>query len=160
VNKASVIRRSVAGVGLGLAGVYAYNVARYRRAADEGFDLPHPLAVGSDEFAGQIEVLTRATRRVGNRVRVLRNGCEIFPAMLEAIGAARECIDFSTYIYWSGDIAPRFADALATRAAEGQRASRCAGLCPDGPRSHRADAQRWGEGCLVPPAPLVQRSEA
>jgi cardiolipin synthase len=75
--------------------------------------------VGSDEFAGQIEVLTRATRRVGNRVRVLRNGCEIFPAMLEAIGAARECIDFSTYIYWSGDIAPRFADALATRAAEG-----------------------------------------
>jgi cardiolipin synthase A/B len=119
VTKASVIRRSVVGVGLGLAGVYAYNVARYRRAADEGFDLPNPLAVGSDEFAGLIEVLARAPRRVGNRVMVLRNGCEIFPAMLEAIGSARECIDFSTYIYWSGDIAPRFADALATKAAEG-----------------------------------------
>jgi hypothetical protein len=69
VNKASVIRRSVAGVGLGLAGVYAYNVARYRRAADEGFDLPHPLAVGSHEFAGLIEVLARAPRRVGGHRR-------------------------------------------------------------------------------------------
>jgi cardiolipin synthase len=39
--------------------------------------------------------------------------------MLEAIGSARECINFSTYIYWTGDIASRFADALATRASEG-----------------------------------------
>jgi cardiolipin synthase A/B len=74
--------------------------------------------VGSDEFAGLIEVLAQAPRRVGNRVMILRNGCEIFPAMLEAIGSARECIDFSTYIYWSGDIAPRFADALARSASK------------------------------------------
>jgi phosphatidylserine/phosphatidylglycerophosphate/cardiolipin synthase-like enzyme len=52
--------------------------------------------VGSDEFAGLIEVLAQAPRRVGNRVMILRNGCEIFPAMLDAIGSARECIDFST----------------------------------------------------------------
>ena len=37
MTKASVIRRSVAGAGLGLAGIYAYNVARYRRAARAGF---------------------------------------------------------------------------------------------------------------------------
>jgi cardiolipin synthase A/B len=119
VNKASVIQRSVAGASLSLAGIYAYNVARYRRAADEGFALPYPLAVGSHEFAGLVEVLAQAPQRVGNRVMILRNGCEIFPAMLDAIGSARECIDFSTYIYWSGDVAPQFADALATRAAEG-----------------------------------------
>jgi cardiolipin synthase len=119
VNKASVIRRSVAGAGLGLAGAYAYNVARYRRAAGQGFDLPQPPAVGSNEFVAFIEALAQAPRRPGNRITILRNGCEIFPAMLEAISSARECINFSTYTYWTGDIAPRFADALATRASQG-----------------------------------------
>lgn len=119
MDKASVIRWGVAGAGLGVAGIYAYHVARYRRAADQGFDLPHPPAVGSNEFAHLIEALVQAPRRHGNRIMILRNGCEIFPAMLEAIGSARECINFSTYIYWTGDIAPRFADALATRASEG-----------------------------------------
>jgi cardiolipin synthase A/B len=119
VDRASVIRRSVVGAGVGLAGIYAYNVARYRRAASRGFDLPHPPAVGSHEFAALIEALTQAPRRPGNRITILRNGREIFPAMLEAISSARECINFSTYIYWTGDIAPRFAEALATRASEG-----------------------------------------
>ena len=119
MKRASVIRRSIAGAGLGLAGIYAYNVARYRRAAGKGFDLPNPPAVGSCEFAGLVEALVQAPRREGNRLTILRNGCEIFPAMLEAIGSARECINFSTYIYWTGDIAPQFADALAARASEG-----------------------------------------
>jgi cardiolipin synthase len=110
-----VLRGSVACAGLGLAGAYAYNVARYRRAAGQGFDLPQPPAVGSHEFAAFIEALAQAPRRPGNRITILRNGGEIFPAMLEAISSARECINFSTYIYWTGDIAPRFADALATR---------------------------------------------
>jgi cardiolipin synthase len=119
MNKASVIRRSVASAGLGLAGIYVYNVARYRRAAGQGFDLPAPPAVGSSEFAAFIEALAQAPRRNGNRLTILRNGCEIFPAMLEAINSATRCIDFSTYIYWAGDIAPQFADALAAKAAEG-----------------------------------------
>lgn len=119
MNKASVIRRSVAGAGLGLAGIYAYNVARYRRAAGKGFDLSDPPAVGSSEFAAFVEALTQAPRREGNRLMILRNGCEIFPAMLEAISSAKECIDFSTYIYWTGDIAPQFADALIAKASEG-----------------------------------------
>ena len=119
MTKASVIRRSVAGAGLGLAGIYAYNVARYRRAAGQGFDLPHPPAVGSNEFVAFIEGLAQAPRRQGNRITILRNGCEIFPAMLEAISSARECINFSTYIYWTGDITLKFANALATRASEG-----------------------------------------
>jgi cardiolipin synthase A/B len=119
VNKASVIRRSVAGASLGLAGLYAYNVARYRRAAGEGFHLTDPPAIGSSEFTAFVEALAQAPRREGNRLTILRNGCEIFPAMLEAIDSARECIDFSTYIYWTGDIAPQFAEALASKASDG-----------------------------------------
>ena len=57
----------------------------------------------------------------GNSIRVLRNGDEIFPAMLEAIAAARETIEFLTFVYWKGAIARRFADALSARARDGVR---------------------------------------
>ena len=55
----------------------------------------------------------------GNDVTVLRNGDEIFPAMLEAIVQAERSIEMTTYIYWTGDIADRFAHALAERAEAG-----------------------------------------
>ena len=56
---------------------------------------------------------------VGLPVTVLRNGCEIFPAMLEAIRSATRSINFATYVYWTGSIAPEFAEALAERAEAG-----------------------------------------
>lgn len=52
----------------------------------------------------------------GSSIDLLRNGDEIFPAMLEAIHAARETVNLLTYIYWQGDIAQRFADALCAAA--------------------------------------------
>lgn len=55
----------------------------------------------------------------GNRLRVLRNGVEIFPAMLDAIRQARISIEFLTFIYWRGDVAWQFADSLAERARAG-----------------------------------------
>lgn len=55
----------------------------------------------------------------GNSVKVLRNGNEIFPAMLEAIENAEHSIDFVTHVYWTGDIAVKFAKALAQRAESG-----------------------------------------
>lgn len=55
----------------------------------------------------------------GNQVDVLRNGDEIFPAMLEAIAGARHRIELLTFVYWTGDIAERFASALAERAQAG-----------------------------------------
>ncbi|MDP9405566.1 MAG: phospholipase D-like domain-containing protein [Actinomycetota bacterium] len=57
----------------------------------------------------------------GNAVDVLRNGDEIFPAMLDAIRAATSTVDFATYIYWTGDIAQQFAQALIERARAGVR---------------------------------------
>ena len=55
----------------------------------------------------------------GNRFEALYNGDAIFPPMLEAIRSAKQSITFETYIYWSGDIGKRFADALAERARAG-----------------------------------------
>jgi cardiolipin synthase A/B len=57
----------------------------------------------------------------GNRIDVLRNGDEIFPAMLEAIGNARRTIDPLTFVYWEGQIGREFAHALADRAKAGAR---------------------------------------
>ena len=52
-------------------------------------------------------------------MKVLRNGDEIFPAMLEAIEQSRHSIDVVTHVYWTGDIADKFARALADRASSG-----------------------------------------
>ena len=112
-------RRAAALGGAGLAGLYAFEAAQYRRTAAKGFELRDPPAPGTPGFARLVEALTVAPLRQGNRVRVLRNGKEIFPAMLEAIRSARATIDFATYVYWTGRIAPEFAHALADRARAG-----------------------------------------
>ena len=57
----------------------------------------------------------------GNIVTRLRNGVEIFPAMLEAIEGAERTVDMLTFIYWQGDIASKVAHALADRARAGCR---------------------------------------
>ncbi len=57
----------------------------------------------------------------GNEVVALPNGVEIFPAMLEAIDRAGSSVDFLTFVYWTGDIAKRFAAALCRAAARGVR---------------------------------------
>jgi cardiolipin synthase len=57
----------------------------------------------------------------GNEIVVLRNGDEIFPAMLEAIRAAEHTIDMLTFVYWSGATGSEFADALSERAERGIR---------------------------------------
>jgi cardiolipin synthase len=57
----------------------------------------------------------------GNAVTVLRNGDEIFPAMLEAIRSAESTVDLCTFVYWQGDIAVEFAEAMAQRAQAGVR---------------------------------------
>ncbi|MFL6190859.1 MAG: phospholipase D-like domain-containing protein, partial [Actinomycetes bacterium] len=112
-------RRAAVVGGLGLAGVYAFEAAQYHRTAGKGFELESPPAPGTPDFARMVEALTVAPLRQGNRVTVLRNGCEIFPSMLEAIRSAERSINFATYVYWTGSIAPEFAEALAERAEAG-----------------------------------------
>lgn len=57
----------------------------------------------------------------GNSVTAMRNGDEIFPAMLDAIRGARRSVDLLTYIYWTGWPADAFAESLAARARAGCR---------------------------------------
>jgi cardiolipin synthase len=57
----------------------------------------------------------------GNRIDVLRNGDEIFPAMLDAIDGAENTIDFLTFVYWNGAVGEEFGRRLAARAKAGVR---------------------------------------
>ena len=111
--------RAAIGAGLGVAGVYAYGAVKFRRTAAVGFDLSDPPPPGSIEFARVIEGLTGATMRHANRVKVLRNGAQTFPAMLEAIDSAQATIDLSSYIYWPGGITDQFTKALCEKARAG-----------------------------------------
>lgn len=79
------------------------------------------VSVSSDAVSYQraLEGVMGAPFTSGNQIEVLENGCRIFPAMLEAIAGARRSIDFLTYIYWQGDIAQRFCEALVERAKAG-----------------------------------------
>ena len=79
----------------------------------------HKYALSDPQFRREMGVLLGPAILPGNRVTDLENGDEIFPAMLDAIRSARRTITFETYIYWSGDIGKRFADALSERARAG-----------------------------------------
>lgn len=81
----------------------------------------HTHAVADPQFRREMSVLLGPAIMPGNHVVDYQNGDEIFPAMLEAIAAAEKTITFETYIYWSGDIGRKFADALAARARDGVR---------------------------------------
>jgi len=69
----------------------------------------------------RLEVIVGTPFTEGNSITVLRNGDQIFPAMLEAIRGAESTVDLMTFVYWQGDISHEFADAMAERARAGVR---------------------------------------
>jgi cardiolipin synthase len=69
----------------------------------------------------RFEVIIGTPFTEGNALTVLRNGDEIFPAMLDAIRAATSTVDLMTFVYWRGDIAVEFASAMSERARAGIR---------------------------------------
>ncbi|MFD5074134.1 phosphatidylserine/phosphatidylglycerophosphate/cardiolipin synthase family protein [Streptomyces sp. NPDC058371] len=69
----------------------------------------------------RLERLIGIAATEGNELVPLRNGDEIFPAMLDAVRAAEHTVDMMTFVYWRGQIAHDFASALADRARAGVR---------------------------------------
>lgn len=85
----------------------------------------------------------------GNAVEPLLNGVEIFPAMLEAIRASRRSVDFLTFIYWTGDVAIDFANALSDAAARGVRVRVLLDAVGAGPMDERLTKQMTDAGARV-----------
>ena len=81
--------------------------------------IEHRYAIADPQYLREMSVMLGPAVVDGNRVSALQNGAEIFPAMLEAIHGARISVTFETYIYWSGEIGAKFAEALSERARAG-----------------------------------------
>ncbi|MFI1018701.1 phosphatidylserine/phosphatidylglycerophosphate/cardiolipin synthase family protein [Streptomyces sp. NPDC020965] len=84
---------------------------------------PHqlPLDERKQRMRRRLERLIGIAATEGNALLPLRNGDEIFAAMLESIRAAEYTVDMMTFVYWRGEIARQFAEALADRARSGVR---------------------------------------
>ena len=57
----------------------------------------------------------------GNRLRLLRDARENYPAWLEAIRSAAQNIYFENFIIYDDDVGHEFADVLIAKAREGVR---------------------------------------
>ena len=73
--------------------------------------------IGAVEVAGG--QITRRLVEAGNHVRVLRNGDDAYPEMLQAITAANASVGLSSYIFRADALGTQFIDALAAAHARG-----------------------------------------
>jgi len=100
-----------------LVAAFAMNFATPEKKLER--KVMHKHVLTDPQFRREMSVLLGPSVLPGNLVVDFQNGDEIFPAMLEAIQGAKSTITFETYIYWSGDIGKKFADALSERARAG-----------------------------------------
>ena len=77
------------------------------------------LPIDSDEFCGLLSTITDAQLYSGNRIEVITNGENFYPAEIEAIQSAQKTVNLEAFIYYKGEIAKRYVDALAERARAG-----------------------------------------
>jgi cardiolipin synthase len=77
------------------------------------------MALGEPSFFPTLEALASAPIVAGNRVEILLNGDEIFPAQLAAIRSARRTITVAQYSVADGLVTRDLAEALAERCRAG-----------------------------------------
>ena len=97
--------------------VIAMNFATPEKKLEKRVGHRYPTA--DAQFLREMGVMLGPSIVPGNKVSVLEDGDQIFPAMLDAIRGARRTVTFETYIWWSGDIAVEFSRALCERAKAG-----------------------------------------
>jgi cardiolipin synthase len=90
-----------------------------RRKLPMRYHMKHQFGVRDLAFLQTMHALTGSPMSEGNLVTILKNGVEIFPAMLSAIRDAKRTINLEFYIYWDGEIGRKFAEALAEKARAG-----------------------------------------
>jgi cardiolipin synthase len=80
-----------------------------------------PVPAATERLRRTLEGVLGVPATEGNRIEVLRNGDEIFPALFDAAKSARHTIDFLTYVYWRGRVGTELAEIFADRARAGVR---------------------------------------
>jgi cardiolipin synthase len=106
-------------IALGVTFALAVAISLLNRPAEVDYVLPHAFGVRDAAFLPSTQAVDGPSLVGGNRVSILENGIEIFPAMLSAIAAAEKSVHMEMYIFWSDGVGARFRDALAERAQRG-----------------------------------------
>jgi cardiolipin synthase len=106
-------------IGTGLMALVSYLLTPVESAPRYGLD--HQMAIADEEFLATMAGATGVPLAPGNRIDILNNGEEFYPAMLAEIAHAQASITIEAYIYWAGEIGMVFARALADRARAGVR---------------------------------------
>jgi cardiolipin synthase len=104
-------------VSFTIVALIAYLIAPHEQPPAYGLD--HETTINSPAFLPSVVGLTGQPMIDGNRVRLLNNGDQFYPAMLNAVRAAAASITIEAYIYWKGRVGLEFAAALAERARSG-----------------------------------------
>jgi cardiolipin synthase len=104
-----------AGVGVFIARNFFLTEKKIRHRITTEFGAEDP------EFIRTMSDFLGPTLLAGNRLTLLNNGMQIFPAMLAEIRAARHTITFENYDWEEGSLTGEFAEALAERGEAGVR---------------------------------------
>jgi cardiolipin synthase A/B len=83
------------------------------------YHLSRRTSVHADDFLYTIQSTCQAALHRRNGVTIYTNGPQFYPAMLDAIRAARHSINMEVYIFQPGRIADQFIEALSERARAG-----------------------------------------
>ena len=113
IQRRIALAASLAALAISLA-VAAASCNRMPRAEE----LPR-VGAGDASFSETMEAHTASPVVGGNRIDVLLNGDQIFPAKLAAIRSARSTLDYAEYFYADGGPARAIAEAVADRCRAG-----------------------------------------
>ena len=83
------------------------------------YKVSHPIRPDSDEFLHVIQSACQAAIHYHNKVEILTNGAQFYPAMRDAILAAESSVNMEAYIFRRGDAATMLVDAMVDRARAG-----------------------------------------
>ncbi len=108
-------------IGIAFLGLVAIFCIFFIRRHVLEYHLEHTYGVSDPEFFGSALALSDPVPLAGNKVELLQNGDESFPAMLAAIRGAKKTLNFEAYIVYSDEVGQTFRDALIERARAGRR---------------------------------------
>ncbi|HET7322035.1 MAG TPA: phospholipase D-like domain-containing protein, partial [Longimicrobiaceae bacterium] len=108
-------------VAIGVAAVVTIFLTLFSRVGEvpERATLTEVCGVREREFLRGLAGTVNVPLQSGGVARLLNNGDEFFPAILQALREARESIDFMIYIWEPGAMSDRLFDVLVEKAREG-----------------------------------------
>jgi cardiolipin synthase len=83
------------------------------------YKISNPIRPDCDEFLHVIQFTCQAALHAHNKVEILTNGAQFYPAMRDAILAATSSVNMESYIFKNGEAAKMLMEAMMARARAG-----------------------------------------